>query len=214
MFTGIVKGLGKIVAVTERTDFKVLQIEVNDLVPQPQLGGSVSVSGVCLTITAIDGTKLSFEVMQETLRLSTFESVKVGDLVCIETPLRMGDELGGHLVQGHVDGTAEIIHKEQIGENTRMRLWVGPELGKQLLHKGSVTLDGVSLTVCDPVAYPEQSPTSTFPQTYCFDVWLLPLTLARTTLGHKLVGERVNLEVDYLVKAILSRVEALKIGLK
>lgn len=210
MFTGIVKGLGTVVSIEDRDAFRVIQIDAGSLVPNPQVGGSVSVSGVCLTIVKIENALLTFEVMKETLKLTTFEYLKVGEKVNIETPLRIGDELGGHLVQGHVDGTAQIIDKEQVGENTRMRFWVSEAIGRQVLHKGSVALDGVSLTVCDPVAYPEQKEGSTCPQTYCFDVWLLPLTLERTTLGHKMVGERVNLEVDYLLKAILSRLEALQ----
>ncbi|MFZ2681670.1 MAG: riboflavin synthase [Patescibacteria group bacterium] len=205
MFTGIVKGLGRILAVDNRPDYQVLKIEVGVLVPNPTIGGSVAVSGVCLTITNIEPDGLTFEVMSETLRLSTFGSLKVGDSVCIETPLRIGDELGGHLVQGHVDGTAEILSKDTVGENTRVRFWVSSEVGQQIVHKGSITLDGVSLTVCEPVAYPELQPGSTCPQTFCFDVYVLPHTLAVTTLGQKSVGEKVNVEVDYLLKAFLSR---------
>ncbi len=210
MFTGIIKGLGTVNSITDRDNLLVLAVDVGDLVEHPQIGGSVAINGVCLTILKIEGASLAFEVMQETLRLSTLGSLKVGNQVCIETPLRMGDELGGHLVQGHVDGTAEILHKEVVGENTRMRFWVSEAIGKQVLHKGSVALDGISLTVCDPVAYPVQDKTSTFPQTYCFDVWLLPHTLKMTTLGQKKVGEMVNLEVDYLLKAVLSRAEMIK----
>jgi riboflavin synthase len=210
MFTGIVKGLGTVISIEERDAFRVLKIEVGDLVTAPQIGGSVSISGVCLTIVKVEGTILTFEVMQETLKLTTFEYLKVNDKVGIETPLRMGEELGGHLVQGHVDGTAQIIDKETVGENTRMRFWVSEDIGRQVLHKGSVAVDGVSLTVCDPVVYPKNIEPSNCPQTYSFDVWLLPLTLERTTLGHKIVGERVNLEVDYLLKAMLSRVDALQ----
>lgn len=210
MFTGLVKGLGTIVSVEDREAFRVIKVEVGNLVDHPQVGNSVSVSGVCLTIVKIDGTALTFEVMKETLKLTTFEYLKVGDKVGIETPVKMGEELSGHLVQGHVDGTARIIDKEQVGDNTRMRFWVSEAIGRQVLHKGSVAIDGVSLTVCDPVAYPKQAEVKPSLQSYCFDVWLLPLTLERTTLGLKQVGEKVNLEVDYLVKAILSRMDAMK----
>ncbi|MEK7183169.1 MAG: riboflavin synthase [Patescibacteria group bacterium] len=210
MFTGIVKGLATIVSVENREAFCVLKIDVADLVLDPRIGGSVSISGVCLTITEVDGSVLTFEVMKETLLLTTFEHLQVGDKVGIETPLRMGDEFGGHIVQGHVDGTAEIIGKEQVGENTRMRFWVSEDLGRQILHKGSIAVDGISLTVCDPVAYPKQTESQTVPKTYCFDVWLLPLTLERTTLGFKGVGEKVNIEVDYMVKILLSRRDAIE----
>jgi riboflavin synthase len=210
MFTGIVKGLGTIVSIEDREAFRILKVEVGQLVDNPQVGGSVAVSGVCLTIVKIEGTVLTFEVMKETLKLTTFEYLKVGDKVGIETPVRMGEEFGGHLVQGHVDGTAQIIDKEQVGDNTRMRFWVSEAIGRQVLHKGSVAIDGVSLTVCDPVAYPKQEVSNPSLQTYCFDVWLLPLTLERTTLGLKMVGEKVNLEVDYLIKAMLSHLDDLK----
>ncbi len=210
MFSGIVKGLGTIISIEDREVFRILEVEVGTLVPHPQIGGSVALSGVCLTIVKAEGTVLTFEVMTETLKLTTFDYLKIGDKVGIETPVRMGEELGGHLVQGHVDGTAQIIDKEQVGDNTRMRFWVSEAIGRQVLHKGSVALDGVSLTVCDPVAYPKHEVSNPSLQTYCFDVWLLPLTLQRTTLGTKMVGEKVNLEVDYLVKAILSRLDGLK----
>lgn len=211
MFTGIIKGLGTVVAVENREAFQVIKIDAGEFVAKPTIGGSVAVNGVCLTIVAIEGPVLVFEVMQETLKLTTFEHVAVGEKVNIETPLQMGDELGGHLVQGHVDGTAEIIEKEAQGENTRVRFWVSAELGKSIIQKGSIAVDGISLTVCDPVAYPKQEVSSTFPQTVCFDVWLLPLTLERTTLGVKRVGDRVNIEVDYLMKAVMSRVDSLRL---
>lgn len=193
MFTGIVKGLGTIVAIEERDNFRVVTIDVNELVPEARIGGSVAIDGACLTIVKIDSSSLWFEVMQESLAKTTLSGVKVGDRVNIETPLRMGDELGGHIVQGHVDSTAKIVEKVQDGHNTRMRFEAPIELAKYLVDKGSVTLDGVSLTVCRPSTINYLPPT-------LFDVYLLPLTLDRTTLGLKDVGERVNLEVDYLLK--------------
>lgn len=202
MFTGIVKGLGTIVAIEAREAFKVFKIDMGDLVTNPQIGASVAVNGVCLTIMQIDGSILTFEVMLETLKRSAFEFMRVGEKVGIETPLRLGDELGGHIVQGHVDGTAQLLEREKVGENVRLRFWISGKLGRQILPKGSVALDGVSLTVCDPVAYPQAVDTKAKAQTYTFDVWLMPLTLKRTTLGHKIVGEKVNVEVDYWVKII------------
>lgn len=202
MFTGIVKGLGTVIAIEAREAFKVFKIEVGDLVPNPQIGGSVAINGVCLTIAQVDGSILAFEVMAETLKRSTFNLMSVGEKVGIETPLRLGDELGGHIVQGHVDGTAQLLEREQVGENVRLRFWISGKLGRQILPKGSVALDGVSLTVCDPVAYPNAVETKTKAQTFTFDVWLVPLTLVRTTLGHKIVGEKVNVEIDYWVKII------------
>jgi riboflavin synthase len=195
MFTGIIKGLGTIVAVTDRDQFRVVSVDTSGLVPEPKLGASVAIDGVCLTIVKIDGQILTFDVMQETLRLATTGNLKVGDKVCIETPMKMGDEFGGHMVQGHVDGVATIVQKDQSDENTRIRFELTSSLGKYLIQKGSVTVDGISLTVCDP------TPTT-------FDVWLLPLTLKLTTLGHKQVGDRVNIELDHMMKAIIDRLPA------
>jgi riboflavin synthase len=198
MFTGIVKGLATIVSIEDRDKFRVLAIEAGTLVPHPTLGASVSVSGVCLTITKIDSSILSFEVMQETLDKTTLAGLQVGEQVNIETPLRLGDELGGHIVQGHVDGTSQILEKVQDGPNTRMRFEVPADLAQYVVDKGSVGVDGISLTICLPATPAHLSATF-------FDVWLLPLTLERTTLGQKQPGDKVNLEIDYLVKAFFKR---------
>ncbi len=199
MFTGIIKGLGTIVSIEDRDNFRVVAIETHALVTSPQVGASVAVSGVCLTITHIIGSTLTFEVMQESLVKTTLGTARTGDRVNIETPLRIGDELGGHIVQGHVDGTAKIVEKVQAGENTRMRFEVSVELARFIIDKGSVALDGISLTVCKPSTVNNQPTTQSLHPT--FDVWLLPLTLERTTLGLKQVGELVNLETDYLMRA-------------
>lgn len=192
MFTGIIKGLGTIAAIADRDEFRVITVDAAGLVPEPKLGASVAIDGVCLTIVKIEGQTLTFDVMQETLRLTTTGELKVGDQVCIETPMKMGDEFGGHMVQGHVDGMATILQKDQTGDNTRIRFELASQLGKYLIQKGSVTIDGISLTVCDP------TPTT-------FDVWLLPLTLELTTLGFKNLGDHVNIEVDCMMKAIIDR---------
>ncbi len=209
MFSGIVLGLGQILAIEEKTNFRVLEIETHGLIPNPVVGGSVSINGVCLTVTKIDDTRLTFEVMQETLKRSTLEYLQAVDKVGLESPLKIGDEIGGHLVQGHVDGTAQILEKDQSGENMRVRFLLSDELGQYLNDKGSVAVDGISLTVCEPTAYPKEPVTSEPPSAYTFDVWLLPLTLERTTLGFKQAGERVNIEVDYLMKAVINRIQAL-----
>ncbi len=198
MFTGIILGLGTVVAVTDREKFREIVVDVGDLVTLPIIGASVAVSGVCLTVTKIVSPstssghrlQLSFEAMEETLKKTTTGSLKIGDRVNIETPLRTGDELGGHFVLGHVDGIGEVISKTIDGENTHMRFRVPDSLAKYVVDKGSVAIDGISLTICDP-------------KDNEFNIWLLPLTLERTTLGHKDVGDSVNLEADYLLKAVL-----------
>lgn len=190
MFTGIIRGLGTVVSIEDREKFRVIVVDVGELVAEPKIGASVSNSGTCLTITAIEGSHLTFEVMEETLRKTTTGNLKVGDKVNIEPSMKVGDEIGGHFVLGHVDGVGEAIEKVQQGENTRMRFRAPQEMAKYVVDKGSIAIDGISLTVCDPNENE-------------FDIWLLPLTLELTTLGAKEVGDKVNLEADYLLKAVL-----------
>lgn len=190
MFTGIVRGLGTIVAVEDRDNFREIRVDVADLVRTPAIGASVAISGTCLTVTKIEGAVLTFAVMEETLRKTTTGALRVGDRVCIEPSMQAGDEIGGHFVLGHVDGVGDVVAKQQHGENTRMTFRVPDALARYIVDKGSVAIDGISLTVCD-LRMNE------------FDVWLLPLTLERTTLGAKESGDNVNIEVDYLLKAVL-----------
>ncbi len=190
MFTGIIHGLGTVMAIEEREKFRVLTIDRGLLVTTPKIGASVAVNGVCLTVIQIDVSHLSFEAMEETLRKTTIGDLWVGDKVNIEPSMKAGDEIGGHFVLGHVDGIGEVTAKFVDGENTHMRFRVPEHLAKYVVDKGSIAIDGISLTVCDP-ANGE------------FDIWLLPLTLERTTLGFKTVGHKVNLEADYLLKAVL-----------
>lgn len=192
MFTGIIRGLGEVVTINDRDHFREIVVDVKDLITQPVIGASVAVSGTCLTITKINGSRLSFEAMEETLRKTTTGELKVGSQVNIETPMKVGDELGGHFVLGHVDGVGEVVERVTEGENTHLTFSVPENLVKYIVDKGSVAVDGISLTVCDPIDAK-------------FSVWLLPLTLELTTLGEKKVGERVNLEADYLLKAVLGR---------
>lgn len=200
MFTGIILGLGTVVAVTDREKFREIVVDAGSLITSPAIGASVAVSGVCLTVTSIEGSKLSFEAMEETLKKTTTGDLKVGDEVNIETPLHMGDELGGHFVLGHVDGIGEIISKTVEGENTHMTFRVPENLARYIVDKGSIAIDGISLTICNPCDLDARGATKSHGE---FDVWLLPLTLQRTTLGFKNAGDTVNLEADYLLKAVL-----------
>jgi riboflavin synthase len=202
MFTGIVKGLGTVVAIDHRDEFLDLTVNVGTVLDHTEIGASVAIDGVCLTVIAIDGTKWKFSVMKETLEKTTIGDRNVGDHVCLEQPLRMGEEMGGHMVLGHVDGTGEVIEKRLDGENCWMTIRTGEFFKKYIVQKGSIAIDGVSLTICDPT--PSGSPLAgggIFGVD--FSVSLLPLTLSLTTLGAKQVGERVNLEADYLLKAMM-----------
>lgn len=194
MFTGIVKGLGMVTAIDRREGFLDITIDVGNVLSIPEIGASVAVDGVCLTVTEIDGTKLKFSVMEETLEKTTMGDRAVGDRVGLEQPLKMGDELGGHMVLGHIDGVGTIVKKEIDGENCWVTI-VAPEFfTKYIVQKGSIAIDGISLTICDPA--PKDGGVE-------FSVSLLPLTLSLTTLGFKNVGDRVNLEADYVLKAMV-----------
>lgn len=194
MFTGIVKGLGAIVAIDRREGFLDITVEVGNVLSIPEIGASVAVDGVCLTVTEIDGTKLKFSVMEETLEKTTIGDRIVGDRVGLEQPLKMGDELGGHMVLGHVDGVGTIVKKDIDGENCWVTIAAPEFFTKYIVQKGSIAIDGVSLTICDPALKDGGVE---------FSVSLLPLTLSLTTLGFKNVGDRVNLEADYVLKAMV-----------
>ncbi len=156
-------------------------------------GASLAVSGVCLTVVAgapaPDGWRTELELVPETLARTTLGSLRAGDPVNLEPALRMGDPLGGHLVQGHVDGTAQVVDRRDSGENRVLAISLPAALAPYLVEKGSITVDGVSLTVAAQGG--ER-----------FEVALIPHTLAVTTLGERRVGDRVNLEVDVLAKYV------------
>lgn len=190
MFTGIIKGLGTVTAIARRDEFLDITIDVGGVLEVTEIGASVAVDGVCLTTVAIDGSQWKFSVMQETLDKTTIGERKVGDKVDLEQPMKMGDEFGGHLVLGHVDGVGTIVKKEVDGENCWVSIETSEPLAKYLVPKGSIAIDGISLTVCDPASR-------------TFSVSLLPLTLSLTTLGIKQVGDHVNLEADYFLKAMV-----------
>jgi riboflavin synthase len=184
MFTGIVGALGEVRKVDDESD----RIWVSSpLLGDCELGASVAVNGVCLTVSSIDSHGARFDVSQETRSRTTIGDLIAGDTVNLERPLRVGSELGGHLVQGHVDGVGVAEKVESEGDGRRVRIRIGAELEPYLVEKGSVTVDGVSLTVTNADAS-------------CFEVALVPHTLQVTTLGELAVGERVNVEVDVVAR--------------
>lgn len=183
MFTGIV----------ERGE--VIEASGNHLVVRAPLladcvlGASVAINGVCLTVTARDGEACTFDVVDETLARSSLGALAAGSRVNVERPVRAGEELGGHIVQGHVDGVATVERIEPEGDGRRIRITTPGDLSRYIVEKGSVTVDGVSLTV-------------TSVDGDGFEVALIPTTLDLTTLGTVDVGYRVNLEVDVLAKYV------------
>ena len=189
MFTGIVEELGTVEAVEEQADAIRLSIRSGTVLEGTGLGDSISVNGCCLTVVEHDGVVWTADVMQETLDKTSLHGVSPGDRVNLERAVTVDKRLGGHIVQGHVDGVGTIVRRTPSEHWEVVEVSLPPELSRYLVDKGSITVDGVSLTVV------EAGPTS-------FTVSLNPETLARTTLGFRAPGDRVNLEVDVLAKYV------------
>jgi riboflavin synthase len=189
LFTGIVKERGRITRVEGGENGVRLTVDAPVTATGIAVGDSVSVNGVCLTATSVDGARLQFDAVPETLVRTSLGRLEAGAAVNLEPALRAGDPLGGHIVQGHVDGVARIRGVEQEGEGRRIWLEAPAELLRYLVEKGSVALDGVSLTVAEV-------------DDDGFAVALIPHTLAETTLGELERGDEVNLETDVLAKYV------------
>ncbi|HHM05873.1 MAG TPA: riboflavin synthase [Gammaproteobacteria bacterium] len=188
MFTGIVQAVGHIAALEQGDGDARIRIRAGALdLSGAVLGDSVSVSGVCLTAVALHDDGFSADVSAETRRCTTFSGLRAGDPVNLEKALTLSAPLGGHLVSGHVDGVGEVIRREQAGASTRYVIRAPGELARYIAAKGSICVDGVSLTV-NTVAGAE------------FWVNVVPHTLAVTTLGRYAAGTRVNLEVDLVAR--------------
>ena len=192
MFTGIVEALGTVARIEPEGDGVVLVIEVpSDLSSGVKVGDSVSINGCCLTVTDAAASRLSFQAVPETLRCSALGARAVGDSVNLERAMRADARFDGHIVQGHVDGTGEIRSIRRAGLDVILETECPPELARQLVPKGSIAIDGVSLTVIEP-------------DVSGFAVALIPHTLKATTLGELREGDAVNLELDVLGKYVLS----------
>ena len=198
MFTGIVEELGRVVRLETVEDSARLTVEAPTVTQDVNLGDSVSVNGCCLTVTAVHGSTFTADLMAETLTRTTLGSQAPGDPVNLERALRASDRLGGHIVQGHVDATAEVLDHHRGEHWDLLRIGLPQAIARYVAVKGSVALDGVSLTVVDVVDAPNASPAPGAGAS--LSVGLIPETLRRTTLGTRRPGERVNLEVDVLAK--------------
>jgi riboflavin synthase len=188
MFTGLIDHSGKIAAIDTSEAGSVIEIET-DLAPTLGLGDSVAVNGVCLTATTLSETSFSADVMNESLARTALGALSAGDGVNLELPLAIGDRLDGHIVQGHVDGVGELIQRTEEGFSRVLRFQLPGDLAKYVVEKGSITIDGVSLTV------------SAVGDDW-LEVSLIPETLERTTLGTLQTGAHVNLEADILAKHV------------
>ena len=201
MFTGIVEELGRVVRLETVEDSARLTVEAPTVTQDVNLGDSVSVNGCCLTVTAVHGSIFTADLMAETLTRTTLGSQAPGDPVNLERALRASDRLGGHIVQGHVDATAEVLDHHRGEHWDLLRIGLPQEIARYVAVKGSVALDGVSLTVVDVVDAPSTLDVAPVPGAGAsLSVGLIPETLRRTTLGSRRPGERVNLEVDILAK--------------
>jgi riboflavin synthase len=192
MFTGIIEKMARVIGVADGKTFRRLTVASHwtDVL----LGQSVAVNGVCLTVAEIAPGELGFDVIQETLDKTNLELLTQGDEVHVERSLRIGDRLDGHFVQGHVDGMARLTERLADDKEYRLRLQAPADLAKYLTPKGSVTLDGVSLTIA--AVEGER-----------FEVALIPTTLQLTTLGRRAINWRYNLECDCLAKTVISWLE-------
>ena len=202
MFTGIVEELGRVVRLETNEDCARLTVEAPTVTQDASLGDSISVNGCCLTVAAMHGSTFTADLMAETLTRTTLGSQAPGDPVNLERALRATDRLGGHIVQGHVDATAEVLDRSHGEHWDLLRVGLPREIARYVAVKGSVALDGVSLTVVDVEDAqhnaPDASPTPGAGAS--LSVGLIPETLRRTTLGTRRPGERVNLEVDVMAK--------------
>ena len=198
MFTGIVEELGRVVRLETVEDSARLTVEAPTVTQDVSLGDSVSVNGCCLTVTAVHGSTFTADLMAETLTRTTMGSQAPGDPVNLERALRASDRLGGHIVQGHVDATAEVLDHHRGEHWDLLRIGLPQEIARYVAVKGSVALDGVSLTVVDVVDASDVAPVPGAGAS--LSVGLIPETLRRTTLGTRRPGQRVNLEVNVLAK--------------
>tara|TARA_R110000796_G_scaffold24927_7_gene70778 strand:- start:10284 stop:10934 length:651 start_codon:yes stop_codon:yes gene_type:complete len=200
MFTGIVQGVAKVVAVRELDDFRVHVVEMPPAMREGlEIGASVAHNGVCLTVTAIDGDSVSFDLMRETLRLTNLGAIVPGQCVNIERAARFGDEIGGHSMSGHIISMAEVGAIEEAPNNRRLWFSLPERLGRFVFEKGYIGVDGISLTIGDV----RQSGSGSVE----FSVNLIPETLSRTTLQDRAPGDQVNIEIDPQTQVIVETVE-------
>jgi riboflavin synthase len=191
MFTGLISELGNVTALTKGTESAVFTINAPGLIAEIKAGDSVAVNGVCLTATSISGTEFTADVMVQTLSLTSLSQTVVGSPVNLELAAQLNARMGGHMVQGHVDGVASVIALTPGDKWAQFDIKVPEHLSKYIVNQGSICLDGVSLTVGE-----------INDETSVVTVWLIPETLERTNLSAKKPGDLVNIEVDVLAKYV------------
>ena len=189
MFTGIIEGLGNIAAIHSSGQGNRVTIEAGFALDQTKIGDSISVSGACLTAVKIEGRRFEVDVSPETLKTTIFGQAKVGDRVNLERAMRFSDRIDGHLVSGHIDGTGIVKQREIQGNAVIVTIEVAESLTRYMIAKGSVAVDGISLTInsCDAGS---------------FSISIIPHTAKLTTIGFKNRGDRVNIETDMIGKYV------------
>ena len=200
MFTGIIEHLASVKKLSLKAGRAELSLDVGNYYDDLGLGESVAISGACLTVKEVTGNIVNFDVSGETLEKTTLGALRYSEKVNIERALRLGDRLGGHFVTGHVDGTGIVKEKKQSVDQCTMSFSVEKKFTDMMIEKGSVAIDGISLTIIDV-------------SDGVFSVALIPYTLASTTLGFKRVGDQVNIEIDMMgkwVKRLLANVKEKK----
>ena len=191
MFTGLIAELGSITAIKKSDTSAVFTINAPELISEISAGDSVAVNGVCLTATLIDGTTFTADVMVQTLSLTSLSQIFVGSPVNLELAAQLNARMGGHMVQGHVDGVATVVSLTPGNKWAQFDMTVPAELSKYIVNQGSICLDGISLTV-----------GSINDENNVLTVWLIPETLERTNLSTLLPGDLINIEVDVFAKYV------------
>jgi riboflavin synthase len=191
MFTGLIAELGKVVDIERGIESAIFTIQAPELISHIKVGDSVNVNGVCLTATALGEKVFCADVMVQTLKLTSLASIEIGSPVNLELAAQLDARMGGHIVQGHVDGVANVVGLAPGEKWARFDITIPKDLGKYIVNQGSIALDGISLTVGEINDDNNQ-----------VTVWLIPETLERTNLSTKKAGDLVNVEVDVLAKYV------------
>jgi riboflavin synthase len=191
MFTGLIAELGKVVEIERGNESAIFTIQAPLLISQIKVGDSISVNGVCLTATSVTESSFSADVMIQTLKITSLAKLEIGSPVNLELAAQIDARMGGHIVQGHVDGVAHVVGLTPGDKWARFDITIPQELGKYIVNQGSIALDGISLTVGEIDDTNNQ-----------VTVWLIPETLERTNLSTKKAGDLINIEVDVLAKYV------------
>lgn len=200
MFTGIVQTTAPVISIVKKENFQTHIIELDDfLIDGLQIGASIAHNGCCLTVTEINGNQVSFDLMQETLKVTNLGDLKVGSPVNIERAARFGDEIGGHQMSGHILFTATVTEVIQSENNCQIWFQIPEQFKRFIFSKGYIGIDGISLTIGDV-------------KDSTFNVNLIPETLQRTNIGTRKPGDRINIEIDPQTQAIVETVERIMSG--